>query len=176
MRIDPTITSAVDEALVGLDASVYDIEWAGRVLRVSLDRPGGIDLDTLATANRRIGAALDLADTITGAYQLEVASPGLERTLRTPTHWRDALAMTVKVKTLPHVEGDRRIEGAVVSSDDRGATISVDGTEVTVAFDDIERARTVFVWGPAPKPGGPRSNATKSDRPAPPPHENGVPA
>ncbi|MDQ2649234.1 MAG: hypothetical protein M3Z03_06745 [Actinomycetota bacterium] len=56
----------------------------------------------------------------------------------------------MKVKTHPHVEGDRRVEGTVASADDHAVTVrAADGAERTIAYDDIERARTTFEWGPA---------------------------
>jgi ribosome maturation factor RimP len=79
-----------------------------------------------------------------------VSTPGLERPLRTAAHFRGALGAEVKVKTRPGVEGDRRVDGTVTEVDDDGVTITdAAGTARTLRYDDIERARTVFVWGPA---------------------------
>jgi ribosome maturation factor RimP len=79
-----------------------------------------------------------------------VSTPGLERPLRTASHFARALGSTVKVKTKPGTEGDRRIEGTITGADD--ATVTVQdgaGVDHTLRHEDIERARTVFVWGPA---------------------------
>lgn len=160
MTIDPTILDAVAEATAGLEVEVYDVEWAGRILRISLDRVGGVDLDTLTTANRRIGAALDLADNISTAFQLEVGSPGLERPLRTIAHWQAAIGQQVKIKTRPDAEGNRRIEGVIEGVDgDVAIVVDASGTKLGVDIAEVDRARTVFVWGPTPKPGG--SNGSK---------------
>lgn len=160
MTIDPTILDAVAEATAGLEVEVYDVEWAGRILRISLDRAGGVDLDTLTTANRRIGAALDLADNISTAFQLEVGSPGLERPLRTIAHWQAAIGQQVKIKTRPDAEGNRRIEGVIEGVDgDVAIVVDASGTKLGVDIAEVDRARTVFVWGPTPKPGG--SNGSK---------------
>lgn len=148
----------------GLD--LYDVELSGRDLRVVVDRPaGGLDLDVLADATRAVSRALDDADPIAGAYTLEVSSPGLERKLRTPEHFARAVGETVRVKLTAAAGvargGERRLEGEVAAAGDDGITLrTADGGDVRLAYGDIDRARTVFVWGPAPKPGkGPRPAA-----------------
>jgi ribosome maturation factor RimP len=148
---------------------LYDVEMQGPVLRVVVDSPpgggAGLDLDVLADATRAVSRALDEADPITGRYTLEVTSPGLERTLRRPEHFERAVGETVKIRTVDGVSDERRVEGQLVSADDSGVVVRTgaaeDGTAVEqrLAYDDIERARTVFEWGPAT----PRSGKRKSD-------------
>ncbi|MCB0993545.1 MAG: ribosome maturation factor RimP [Acidimicrobiales bacterium] len=159
------------EALVAplLDAKgleVVDVEHAGGVVRVTVDRAGGVNLDAIADATRAVSRALDEADPIPGRYTLEVSSPGLERPLRRPDHFARAIGSDVSIKLDARVEGDRRITGKLVGSDDTGVTVLLDdGSERTVAHSDIAKAKTVFHWGPAPKPGSPkRAGAARSPR------------
>jgi ribosome maturation factor RimP len=160
MSVAERIRDLVLPLLVDRDLDLYDIELSGPVLRVVVDRPGGLDLDVLSEATRAVSRALDEADPIAGAYTLEVTSPGLERTLRTPHHFERAVGETVKVKALPGVGDERRLVGLLTAADDDGITVStgVDdaGTPVErhLAYSDIERARTVFEWGPPERPGG----------------------
>lgn len=134
----------------GLD--LYDIALDGGRLEVLVDRDGGADIDAIATVARSISHALDDDDPIAGHYTLEVGTPGLERPLRTPLHFRRAVGTTIKVKTKPGTEGDRRVEGTITSADDDAVTVTAeDGTERRLAYADIERARTTFEWGPTPK-------------------------
>ena len=141
---------------------LYDVELQGPVLRVVVDnppgRPGGLDLDVLADATRAVSRALDDADPIPGRYTLEVTSPGLERTLRRPEHFERAVGEKVKIKTVAEVEAGRRVEGILEAADPSGIAVRTDGGEGDpvrrVGYDQIVRARTVFEWGPAPKPGG----------------------
>jgi ribosome maturation factor RimP len=129
---------------------LYDLQLDGPLLRVLVDRDGGADIDAIARVSRALSRALDEHDPIEGRYTLEVSTPGLERPLRTPAHFVRATGSTVKVKTRPGTEGERRVEGVITGADDVAVTVQDEaGATRTVAYDDIERARTVFVWGPA---------------------------
>lgn len=145
-------------------AELYDVELAGGVLRITLDRPGGVDIGVIGTVTRAVSRLLDEADPIPGEYTLEVSSPGLERPLRTPEHFARAVGATVTVKTRPGVPGDRRVKGALVAAADDGFTVRPEGggEDRTIAYGDVERVRTVFDWGPAPKPGMAPASAKKT--------------
>jgi ribosome maturation factor RimP len=162
MALSDKVRDVVEGALEPLDVDLYDLEHTGGTLRVTVDRPDGIDIDAVADATRAVSRALDEADPIPGAYHLEVTSPGLERSLRTTAHWEHAVGERVKVKLTPDAEGDRRVEGVVTAVDGDRVTLDVDGEEHLVRLGDVDRARTVFEWGPAPKPGGPKSGGKKS--------------
>lgn len=144
---------------------LVDVELAGGVLRLTVDRPGGLDLDVISGLTRRISRLLDDDDPVPGRYTLEVSSPGLERRLRTPEHFRRAVGDVVNVRTVAGTGSGRRFRGTLVAADDDGITLRTDGGQAehgqagteTLRHDQIERARTVFEWGPAPKPGGPKS-------------------
>ncbi|MEM7141752.1 MAG: ribosome maturation factor RimP [Actinomycetota bacterium] len=149
---------------------LYDIEHNGGVLRIFVDDPNrvlgdestGIDIEVIKRISRGVSHLLDETDPIPGRYTLEVSSPGLERPLRTPEHWRRAVGADVTLKTLPHVEGDRRVQGVLAAADTDGVEITTDDGSRRVAYDDISKARTVFNWGPTPKPGGPKNTNDKN--------------
>jgi ribosome maturation factor RimP len=155
------VRELVDPIASDLDLDVYDVEQRGGTLRVTLDTrpgtPGSIDLEQLSLATRLISRELDHADPVPGRYTLEVTSPGVERSLRTPAHFRREIGKTVSIR-LANVDAEqRRLEGVLVAADERTATIRVDAggeqVEHVVDIDSIDRARTVFVWGPQPRPG-----------------------
>jgi ribosome maturation factor RimP len=136
---------------LGLD--LYDVEMAAGTLNVVVDRPGGVDLDTLAAANGAISRWLDEADPIAGRYTLDVSSPGLERKLRTPAHFRGAVGTVVTLRERRDDQPTRRLEGTLVAADEHSATIDDrEVGQVVVELDQVERARTVFEWGATAKP------------------------
>jgi len=148
---------ALAEPIVAdLGAEIYDIERLGAVVRLSVRRAGGVDLDTITEINRLLSRAIDEHDPIAGAFTLEVSSPGLERRLRTAGHWADAVGDRVKVKFVREIDGARRVDGVVLGISDDLVSLSRPGDEtLTIDLADIETARTEFDWGPSPKPGGP---------------------
>jgi ribosome maturation factor RimP len=170
MTVVERVRELVRPLLTARDLDLYDVEMAGPVLRVVVDTSSGLDLDVLSDATRAVSRALDEADPISGAYTLEVTSPGLERRLRTPEHFERAVGEQVKVKAGPAAGADRRVAGLLTAADATGITVrtGVDDTgtpvERQLAYDDIERARTVFEWGPGEKPGGRRSNEKRDQR------------
>lgn len=144
-------------------ATIYDLELAGGVLRLTLDHPEGVGISLITSVTRAVSRALDEEDPIAGEYTLEVSSPGLERPLRTPDHYASSIGDTVAVKTRPGVEGDRRFQGELIAADAEGFVVRTDADgERRLSFGDVERARTIFEWGPAPKPGGAKSGRTPS--------------
>ena len=150
----------VEPAVSPLGLELVDVEHVGATLRVSIDRPGGVDLDTISAASEAVSAVLDHADPVPGRYTLEVSSPGVERPLRTPEHFRRAVGTPVSVRTQPGVEGERRVEGVLSQADDEGVVV----VGRRLAYGEIERARTVFEWGPSPKPTGQKKAVQKKAR------------
>jgi ribosome maturation factor RimP len=159
MSAGDRVREVIEPLLTGRGIEVIDVEHARGTLRVTIDRVDGaaIDLDTVAAASELVSGALDRADPIPGRYTLEVSSPGVERPLRTPAHFRRHVGATVAVKTRAGTEGERRITGTLDAADAAGVTVA--GRRV--AYADIERARTVFEWGPAPKRAGARKAAAR---------------
>jgi ribosome maturation factor RimP len=146
-----TVRTEVEPVVAPLGLGIYDIVDAGGVLRLVLDRPGGVDVDTLEEASRLVGGHLD--GIIPGSYTLEVSSPGLERSLRSPSHFEGARDELVSVKARNDEGAMERIRGVITAVDPTGITLATDAGERTLAFDVIESAKTVFEWAPAPKPG-----------------------
>jgi len=164
MSVAERVRSIVEPLLSDEGLECFDVEFGGGRLVVLADRPGGVDLDALTRATRTISAALDRDDPIPGGrYVLEVSSPGLERRLRTPAHFRSFVGSMVSVKMVPTAEGDRRVKGVLTGAD--ADSITVD--ERRIAYPDIERAQTVFEWGPGPKPGKPGAHHAPKTVPQP---------
>jgi len=130
---------------------LWDVQVAGQpgraVVRVYVDKEGGVDLDTMAEVSEEISRGLDLRDPIPGKYALEVSSPGLERTLSVPEHFKACTGRRVVVKTKEKlVPEGHRLEGVIVHATDSSTSVDVDGEIVQIPYASIKKARTVFVW------------------------------
>ena len=132
---------------------LWDVEMGGQpgrsIVRVFVDKKAGaVDLDTVAEVAEELSRALDLRDPIPGRYTLEVSSPGLERALRAPEHFDLSVGKRVTVKTKQILVGNgHRIDGTITGTNDQAVQLAVgDGGEVTVPYDVIKSARTVFEW------------------------------
>lgn len=146
---------------------LVDVEVTSKLVRVVADGAGGADLDLLAELSRSCSAVLDEAGLgPEGHYELEVSSPGLERSLRYPAHFEQVIGQVVRLRLERDSTYPRRLEGVVVGVDDTGivlagAVLDGDGDdggggaggETRVAFAEIERARTVFDWQAALREG-----------------------
>jgi ribosome maturation factor RimP len=142
-----TIAQALAPTVSELGLELYDVELSGtgraRILRVMVDREGGVDLDAIADATQAVSPLLDappLDAVINGPYALEVSSPGLERPLRTPAHFARAVRETVSVKW-------RTLD---------------DGSTERIAYADVTQARTVFEWGNEPERGNTKKNTKRT--------------
>ena len=177
-EVPEALVAAIEPILGPLGLELYDIELIGtagksRALRVLVDRAAaspdaepdagpvpGLGLDAVTKATLAISPELDrLADAggptaavLRGQYTLEVSSPGLERPLRRPAHWRGAIGSTASVKTTSPAGDTLRRHGVVLGVDDDGVDLEIDGDREHVAYADIVQARTVFEWGAQAKP------------------------
>lgn len=145
---------------------LVDVEYHDSHVKVVIDQPDGLESGVLVEVTKAISRMIDAEDPIPGTFTLEVTSPGVERPLKRPAHFQRAVGSAVAIKTNPDVEGDRRIEGVLVTADEFGVTVERDdGEQRLFKYGEIKSARTVFDWGPAPKPGKqkkPKANTKES--------------
>ncbi len=137
-RLAAELTGPMDA--LGLDLEAVDLTSAGkrRVLRVAIDKDGGVTMDDIADATREVSRLLDDTNAMgEQAYTLEVSSPGVDRPLTLPRHWRRNAGRLVKV-TLD--EGEP-VTGRITATDDDGADLDVEGTEHRVAYADVKKAK-----------------------------------
>ena len=145
MEAETLVRPVVEGAGFELVEVAFRRESGRQILRVTVDRED-MDLDALSELSEKVSRRLDLEDFGRGRYELEVSSPGIERPLKTPAHFRRFLGSQVKVKTAEPVEGARVHTGTLVAADDATVTVEVDGVERTVALDAVTSARTVVDW------------------------------
>lgn len=134
VRLQRVLEPVVAEA--GLELEALEVTPAGRrrVLRVVVDRDGGIDLDGVADLSHVISETLDGSDVMGGQpYVLEVTSPGTDRPLTEPRHWRRAVGRLVKVEL---TDGTQRIARVLAAADD-----AADLEDGAVRYSQVRRAR-----------------------------------
>jgi len=140
-RIAEVLTEPL--AATGLDVEAIDLTPAGkrRLLRVAVDKDGGVTLDDIAEATKEVSRVLDGPEgsDVMGEqpYTLEVTSPGTDRPLTHPRHWRRNQGRLVKAT----LADGRTVTGRITDSDDTRAILDVDGNRDEVAFVDVKKAK-----------------------------------
>jgi len=115
-------------------------ESRGMVLRLYLDRESGVSLDDLTRVSRQLGDLLDVHGAVPGPYTLEVSSPGINRRLRRPEHFRRYLGKRVRVRTAGPIEGRRGFVGTLQSVDAEGIVVDECGCSHAIRFIEIAQA------------------------------------
>jgi ribosome maturation factor RimP len=172
--VDDELSDLLASTVAPLGLELVDLERRATSLRVVVERAGGVDLEAIAAATRAVSAVLDAHDPFPEQrYTLEVSSPGVERPLRTPSHFERAVGEKVSVRTVAGGQGERRVTGLLASADADGFVLEAQdlpGGERRFSYDDIERARTVFEWGSqsraASRRGGSGRQAARTPRAA----------
>jgi ribosome maturation factor RimP len=124
----------------GLDLEDVTVTPAGkrRLLRVIVDRDGGVSLDDVAEISRAVSAELDSGEAMGSApYVLEVSSPGVDRPLTEPRHWRRAVKRLVKAD----LRDGTSAEGRITATDETGVELDVDGVPHRIDYQDLARGR-----------------------------------
>ena len=137
--IEPTIER------LGYELTDLEVRLSGQggLLRLTIDKPEGIDLDDCEKVSHAVGALLDVEDPVPGNYSLEVSSPGLDRKLTKVEHFQRFEGETLKVTMRFPIEGRRRFRGILKSSDDENIVVEVDGESHSLPLTMIDTARLV---------------------------------
>jgi len=167
MNVEDRVRELIAPILTDLDVELFDVELNGGRLLVTVDSEKGLDTGTLYLTTRAISRELDQTDPVPGTYTLEVSSPGLERKLRRPVHWQKSIGSDVTVKVRQDFHDERRLTGRIVSAGMDSAVIALagadgDASELTIPYEVVQKAKTIFEWGPTPKKGGKNSNKKKT--------------
>ncbi len=118
---------------------LIELEFAGKSLRLTIDKPGGVTLDDCVSVNRRVSMLLDEQDPIESAYRLEVSSPGLNRKLKTAREFEHFSGRKAKVQTSEGI-----IRGTIKALKGENVIFDIDGSEVSVGLNDIIKANLDF--------------------------------
>jgi ribosome maturation factor RimP len=146
MDVEALLRPVVERAGLELVDVTLARETGRRVLRVTVDRDGGVDLDTITAITQMVSRRLDLEDAVEGRYHLEVTSPGIERPLRTASQFARATGARVQVKTNAPVEDVGVHTGRLIRADDEAIEVDVDGELRRIELSEVASARTVADW------------------------------
>lgn len=125
---------------VGLE---YNPSPKNALLRIYIDTPDGIGIEDCEAVSREVAALLDVKDPIKSQYNLEVSSPGLDRPLFTPAHYRQFTGCEAQVTLFAPLHGRRKFKGPILAVGDMAVRIEQDGEAVDIAFDAIAKARLI---------------------------------
>jgi ribosome maturation factor RimP len=146
------ITELGEQAAQGTPIEIVEIELKGggkaRLLRVYIDKPGGVTHGDCEIISERLGNLLDQDDTIPGeSYTLEVSSPGVERKLTRPRDFERVIGQKVRIATREPIEGSKRLEGKLTGF--ASGTLELELAPdhlVRVPLEQVEKANLKFEW------------------------------
>ncbi len=147
--IASTVESLVTPKINELGFSVWDVEYvkegAEWYLRITIDSPNGVDLESCETVHRAIEEIIDKADPIEDFYYLEVSSPGIERTLKKPEHFSVCIGETVEIRLFaPDKNCKKSYRGVLSAANESGIELESEGTLINVEYSAIAKASTYF--------------------------------
>ncbi len=144
-KAEERIEAALEPVAASHGLELVAVELTGAkhrpIVRVFLDKDGGITLDAVAEANAWVGEALDELAEPAGPYTLEVSSPGIERPLRKASDFRRFAGSKADVRTIAPMDGRKQFTGVITSADEDVFTLDVDGAEVRLPYDGVSKAR-----------------------------------
>ncbi|SUK15046.1 transcription termination protein NusA-like protein [Staphylococcus agnetis] len=148
-KVTEQVETLIQPVLEALNYDLVDVEFAkeGRdhYLRISIDKPGGVDLNDCTIASEKISEVMDEHDPISEAYFLDVASPGAERPIKKEKDFQNAVSKPVFVSLYAPVEGEKEWLGILKQVSDTDITIEVKvkakSKDITIPRDKIAKAR-----------------------------------
>lgn len=141
-----TLEESIQIAVEGCGVSLYDIvslkENDTNIFRIYITSKDGISLDKCAEVSRQISPLLDVQEPLSGKYNLEVSSPGIERKLKKPMHFQSSLNENVRIKDFEK----NILEGKLIRADENEIVIETEHGEEIVSYDEISSASTYYEW------------------------------
>ena len=149
-NIAGTVRDLVSPVADELGYMLWDVEYvkegADMILRITIDKPEGVDIEDCEKMARAIDPIIDEADPIEVSYKMEVSSPGIERALTRPEHFAACMGEKIEIKLYAPVDGKKQIVGILTAADDKTVTVTVDEAEVVLEKSAVAKVSTVFDW------------------------------
>jgi len=139
-RVEPLVRDVVEHEGMELVDVTYQREPHGWVLRVFIDRQGGVTVEDCGAVSSQLGDILDVHDVIPHRYRLEVSSPGVNRPLKTAHDFNRFLGSAVRVTTGVAIENRRHFKGLLCACDGATITLAIDGKDWQIPLRDVRKA------------------------------------
>lgn len=140
-KLWPLIEPIIEPDGLELVEMEFKLELGRWILRIFIDKPGGVTLTDCESASRQVSAFLDATDPIRRSYHLEVSSPGINRVLRREKDFTMYAGHRICLKTRSKLGGRRNFRGTLKGAKDEKVLIEVDGRVVEIALEDLDHAR-----------------------------------
>jgi ribosome maturation factor RimP len=145
-EIERMVAPVIEAAGLELVDVTFRREAGGKILRLTVDRDGGVDLDTIAVTSEKVSRRLDVEGFDPGPYRLEMSSPGLERPLRRPGDFARRVGERVRVRADDDDGVETDVVGTIVAATDDEVTIATQSGARSVPLALIRRAKTMVDW------------------------------
>ena len=149
-NIAGTVRDLVSPVADSLGYMLWDVEYvkegADMILRITIDKPEGVDIEDCEKMARAVDPIIDEADPIEVSYKMEVSSPGIERSLTRPEHFEACMGEKIEVKLYAPIDGKKQIVGILTAADEKTVTVTVDEAETVLEKSTVAKVSTVFDW------------------------------
>ncbi len=142
MNLDTQIAKIIEANGASLYETEVVTEFEETIYRVLITKVGGVNLDLCASISYELSPFLDVNPPMNGHYRLEVSSPGIERKLVKPVHFKNAIGEKVKLKLV----GADKLKGTLKSADNNGIVIETKQGEESYSYGDLNTCKTYFEW------------------------------
>ena len=142
MNLEEHIAKIVEANGVSLYDTEIVTEFDETIFRVLITKTGGVTLDECANISYELSPFLDVNPPMSQKYRLEVSSPGIERKLTKPVHFKNAIGEKVKLK----IAGGEKLKGTLISADNDGIIVETKVGEESYCYDDLNTCKTYFEW------------------------------
>ncbi len=146
-HLEEKIKQLVQPAIEDLGCEFWGCEYlpvsGKQTLRIYIDKPEGVTVDDCADVSYEVSGILDVEDPISGAYNLEISSPGLDRPLMTPEHFERYTGDKVSVRSHSPIMGRKNFKGTLIDVTAEGIEIEVDGEVYAIPFEEIDKANLI---------------------------------
>ncbi len=140
------LIDSIEKIVKSHGAKLYDSEIVQEngetIYRVSIVKDGGVDIDLCTDISRDISPLLDITPPVSGEYRFEVSSPGIERKLTKPEHFKNSVGEKVKLKIL----GGKKSKGKLIEATDEGISIETKEGVESYNYNELGTVKTYFEW------------------------------